>query len=119
MPVYASVRTSQPLMDLSDLFHRAYTYRHNFFLNNDEASPQKFIEVVEEVLGDLTVKDMINVDQEEFEYDGEDIWDCVLYLQPIVSRYEHQLPNWQLKMAAMRLERLAKLVIPIHYSLIE
>lgn len=117
MPVYAWVRTSQPLMDLSNLFHRAYTYRHNFFLNNDEASPQKFLEVVEEVLGDMTVKDMINVDQNEFEFDGEDIWQCVLQLQPIVSGYERQIPNWQLKMAAMRLERLARLIISIHYSL--
>ena len=119
MPVHAWVRTCQPLLDLSNLFQFACTFRHNSLLNNDDASTHKFLEVLEECLGDLTVKDMINVDQDEFEFDGENIWDCVLRLEHIVTWYERQIPNWQLKMAAMRLERLAKLIIPTYYSMIE
>ena len=109
------VKTTRLLLDLSNLFHRASVYRHNFCLNNDDASPQKLLEVVEYCLGDLTVWEMIDADQEDFEYDGENIWPCILDLQAIVSQYPHQIPNWQLKMAAMRLERLAS--HGINYSL--
>ena len=111
------VETTRPLLELSNLFHQASVYRHNFCLNNDDASPQKLLEVVEYSLRDLTVREMIDIHQEEFEYNGENIWPCIFDLQSIVSQYPHQIPNWQLKMAAMRLEKLANQIITysLHY----
>ena len=100
-PLKADVRSTRFILDLSNLFHHASVYRHNFFLNNDNASPLKLLEVVENCLGDLTVREMIEYDENIFPID----------LKSIVSQYPHQIPNWQLKMSATRLERLASHII--------
>ena len=100
-PLKADARSTRFILNLANLFHRASVYRHNFFLNNDDASPQKLLEVVETCLGDLTVQEMIECDENIFPID----------LRSIVSQYPHQIPNWQLKMSAMRLERLASHII--------
>ena len=94
------------MSDFSKFFRGLCSDRHN-----DNAPIQTLIEVVERVLGGLTVRDMIELDQEEFDYDGEGIWPDILYLESIAYSYPYDFPNWQLKMASQRLERLIKLIV--------
>ena len=101
-PFKADAASTRFILDLSNLFHNASVYRYNFCLNNDDASPQKLLEIVENCLGDLTVQEMI-------EYGEENIFP--IDLKSIVSQYPYQIPNWQLKMSAIRLERLTNYII--------
>ena len=104
-PVPTWTKSTRPLLDLSNFFHTLCIAR-----NNDTASPQTLLELVESVLGDLTVKEMIDQDQEEFDYDGEGIWPAILQLESIAYDSPYEIPNWQLEMAVKRLERLSSLV---------
>ena len=115
-PVKVEVASTRPTLDLSNCFLTAHSYRTHVGVT-DVDEHVKFdinflVNIVDSVLDGMTVESLINFD--DIEYREEEGWAYVLDLQDELLEHINQLPDWQLMMAADRLQRLSHYIETKH-----
>ena len=103
--------TTRPIDDLAQMFGEVYNYKqclHIADVDNYQASTHFLATYIDSALQGMNMQTLIEMDDEL--YRDEERWECADEIDVELHDNIHLFPDWQLDMAARRLENLSLLI---------